>query len=154
MSSDLPQILPGCRVTLHLSIHLEDGTEAVSTFDEEPLSVTLGDGTLRPGLELALLGLVAGDRQTLELMPDQAYGPRDPGLIQFMARDDFDASFDPAPGQVIAFALPNGEETAGSVVAVDGERVEVDFNHPLAGHAIRFTSEILDVQPAAAANDQ
>ncbi|HPQ25536.1 MAG TPA: peptidylprolyl isomerase, partial [Gammaproteobacteria bacterium] len=44
------QILPGSPVVLHLSIALEDGTEAISTFGEEPVSVTIGDGTLQPGL--------------------------------------------------------------------------------------------------------
>ena len=46
------EILPGCPVTLHLSIALEDGTEAVSTFGEDPIELQMGDGTLRPGLEL------------------------------------------------------------------------------------------------------
>lgn len=145
MSRD-QQILPGCAVILHLSIALEDGTEAISTFGEEPVRLVMGDGTLQPGLELALYGLRAGDNQTLNLMPEQAYGVRDPGLIQYMPMADFDASFTPELGQIIAFALPNGEEAAGSVVGLDEGRVEVDFNHPLAGHEIAFTVQILAVE--------
>jgi len=141
------EILPGCPVTLHLSIALEDGTEAISTFGEEPVNLTMGDGTLQPGLELALYGLKAGDTQTLSLLPEQAYGLRDPGLIQYMPMTDFEASFTPEVGQIIAFSLPNGEEAAGSVIGVDEGRVEVDFNHPLAGHEISFRVEILDVGP-------
>ncbi len=141
------QILPGCPVTLHLSIALEDGREAVSTFGEEPVSLTMGDGTLQPGLELALYGLRAGDTQTINLLPEQGYGLRDPALIQYMPMTDFDAAFDPEVGQIIAFALPNGEEAAGTVIAVEEGRVEVDFNHPLAGHEITFRAEILDVSP-------
>lgn len=144
------EILPGCPVTLHLSIALEDGTEAISTFGEEPVELTMGDGTLQPGLELALYGLRPGDTQTLSLLPEQAYGLRDPGLIQYMPITDFEASFTPEVGQIIAFALPNGEEAAGSVIAIDEGRVEVDFNHPLAGHEIRFRVEILDVGPPVA----
>lgn len=143
------QILPGCPVTLHLSIALEDGTEAISTFGEEPVSLTMGDGTLQPGLELALYGLRAGDTQTIQLLPEQAYGLRDPGLIQYMPMTDFDAAFTPETGQIIAFALPDGEEAAGTVIEVDEGRVEVDFNHPLAGHEITFRVEILDVSPPA-----
>jgi len=143
--TEAPQILPGSRVTLHLSIRLEDGTEALSTFDEEPVELTLGDGTLQPGLELAIYGLSRGDRQTLNLLPEQAYGLRDPALIQEMPRTEFATDFEPQPGQIIAFSLPNDEEAAGSVVSVEEGRVEVDFNHPLAGHEITFTVEILDV---------
>ena len=148
------QILPGSRVTLHLSLGIEDGTEALSTFGEEPVSLTMGDGTLQPGLELALYGLSAGDRQTLQLLPEQAYGLRDPALIQEMPRTDFAADFTPEPGQIIAFALPNGDEAAGSVISVGEGRVEVDFNHPLAGHEVTFTVEILDVVPPEGDQEQ
>jgi FKBP-type peptidyl-prolyl cis-trans isomerase SlpA len=148
MSAD-QEIFPGCPVTLHLSIALEDGTEAVSTFGEEPVDLQMGDGTLQPGLELALYGLKAGDTQTLKLLPDQAYGPRDPGLIQYMPMSDFDGEFTPETGQIIAFALPNGEEAAGTILGVENGQVEVDFNHPLAGHEIAFQVEIISVSPPA-----
>ncbi len=144
------QILPGCPVTLHLSIALEDGTEALSTFGEEPVSLQMGDGTLQPGLELALYGLRAGDTQTLNLLPDQAYGPRDPSMIHHMPLSDFDAGFSPEVGQLIAFALPDGEEAAGVVIGTDTGQVEVDFNHPLAGHEITFRVEIISVSPPPA----
>ena len=68
------EILPGSQVTLHLAIRLEDGTEALSTFDEDPVELQMGDGTLQPGLELALYGLKAGDRQTLARRPARAGG--------------------------------------------------------------------------------
>jgi len=145
--SEVQVVLPGCPVTLHLSIALEDGTEAISTFDEEPVELQMGDGTLQPGLELALYGLKAGDTQTLKLLPDQAYGPRDPELIQYMPLTDFDGEFTPEAGQIIAFSLPNGEEAAGMVVAIRKGQAEVDFNHPLAGHEITFTVEIISVSP-------
>ena len=139
------EILPGCPVILHLAIGLEDGSEALSTFGEEPVSLTMGDGTLQPGLELALYGLRAGDTQTLNLMPEQAYGLRDPGLIQYMPRTDFDASFTPEAGQVIAFALPNGDEAPGIVIDVDEGRVEVDFNHPFSGRSLNLRVKVLSV---------
>jgi len=112
----------------------------------------MGDGTLQPGLELALYGLKAGETQTLNLLPDQAYGPRDPELIQFMPLTDFNAEFTPEAGQIIAFSLPNGEEAAGMVLDVEGGQVEVDFNHPLAGHEITFNVEIIRVSPPTTEN--
>ncbi|MGB5179855.1 MAG: FKBP-type peptidyl-prolyl cis-trans isomerase, partial [Gammaproteobacteria bacterium] len=56
-------ISPESTVTLHLSLSLEDGTVAESTFDDEPLTFTMGDGTLVEGLELGLYGLKAGATQ-------------------------------------------------------------------------------------------
>ena len=57
-----PEILPGSTVSLHLAITLEDGTEAISTFGEEPVQLQMGDGTLQPGLELANAE-IAADRE-------------------------------------------------------------------------------------------
>ena len=143
------QILPGSHVTLHLATRIEDGTEAISTFDEEPVEVQMGDGTLRPGLELALYGLKAGDRQTLNLLPEQAYGLRDPALIQQMPLSDFEPAFTPEIGQIVAFTLSNGDEAPGSIRGIEDGQVEVDFNHPLAGHEITFEVEVLAVKAGA-----
>lgn len=147
MTNDPTVIVPGSQVTLHLSICLEDGTEALSTFDEEPVSLTLGDGTLQPGLELAIYGLKPGDEQTINLLPEQGYGTRDLALIQHMPRAEFEADFTPEVGQVIAFSLPNGEEAPGLVTGVEEGQIEIDFNHPLAGHEITFKVQILSVTP-------
>ncbi len=144
----LIEIGPGTRVRMHFALSLPDGTEAISTFDDEPLEFAWGDGTLRPGLELALLGLKAGDEQTLTLLPEQAYGLHDDALVHDMPRSDFPDLIEPEVGQIIAFASPTGEETAGSIRAVDGETVRVDFNNPLAGHDVVFRVRILEVTAA------
>ena len=142
-------ISPESTVTLHLSLTLEDGTVAESTFDDAPLTFTLGDGTLVEGLELGLYGLRAGDTQRLSLFPEQAYGLRDPEKIHFLPRADFPADMALEPGCVIGFDTPEGEELAGMVVAAEGDAVEVDFNHPLAGHVVIFDVEIIEVVLAA-----
>jgi FKBP-type peptidyl-prolyl cis-trans isomerase SlpA len=53
------------------------------------------------------------------------------------------------PGLIIGFDAPGGEELPGAVLAVEDDSVEVDFNHPMAGHAVTFEVEIIDVIPAA-----
>ena len=142
------EITPGYRVRLHCRLALTDGTEALSTFDSEPIEFTMGDGTLPPSLELALYGLRAGDDQTLTLLPEQAFGRHDPALIHELPRGDFPDGLAPAVGQIVAFATPDGDETAGAVVEVGDRLVRVDFNHPLAGRAVVFRVEVLEVEPA------
>ena len=142
-------VSPESTVTLHLSLTLEDGTVAESTFDDAPLTFTLGDGTLVEGLELGLYGLRAGDTQRLSLFPEQAYGLRDPEKVHFLPRTDFPADMALEPGCVIGFDTPEGEELAGMVAAAEGDAVEVDFNHPLAGHVVIFDVEIVEVVLAA-----
>lgn len=130
---------------MHFSLALEDGTEAISTFDEDPLEFHMGDGTLQPGLELGLFGLRAGDRQTLTLTPEQAYGWHDEKMIRHMPLADFAGKLDPEPGQLVAFSTAGGDEAPGIVLAVENDQVKVDFNHPLAGHNVVYKVEILAV---------
>ncbi len=138
-------ISPESTVTLHLSLTLEDGTVAESSFDDAPLVFTLGDGTLIEGLELALYGLRPGDRQRLSLLPEQAFGLRDPEKVHRLPRADFPADMVLEPGCIIGFDTPDGEELSGMVVRAESAEVEVDFNHPMAGHVVIFEVEIIDV---------
>jgi FKBP-type peptidyl-prolyl cis-trans isomerase SlpA len=139
------EILPGSTVTLHFSLSLPDGTEAISTFGEEPLRFQMGDKTFQPGMELALYGLRAGDEQTLTLTPEQAYGDPEPGLVQRLPLADF-GELAPEVGQIMSFALGEIGETMGIIREIDGDEVVVDFNHPLAGHEVVFRVQILAVE--------
>ena len=145
MSNTDIEIVPGAAVTLHLSLTLCGGTEAISTFQEEPLSFRMGDHTLQPGMEWALYGLKSGDTQTITLSPEQAYGLPDPELLQTLPLTVFNDQPDPEPGQMIYFTFPDGKETLGRVCRRQADNVEVDFNHPLAGHEVIFRVEILKV---------
>jgi len=138
----------GSTVTLHLSLALEDGRVAESTFEGEPHTFTLGDGSLLPGLELALYGLRPGDTQRLVLHPEQAFGVRDPARIHPVPRVSFADDINLEPDLIIGFTNTGGEELPGTVLSMTEATVEVDFNHPLAGHAITFEVDIIDVIPA------
>ena len=143
------EIAPGSHVTLHLSLASTDGLEAISTFGQEPLEFAMGDGTLQPGLEIALYGLKSGDKQTLTLEPEQAYGLHDDELIYAIDQEEFPDKSMLKEGQVISFSLPNGEETLGTIVEMDDDEITVDFNHPLAGHSVVFSVEVIEVAPSA-----
>lgn len=141
-------ISPESTVTLHLSLALEDGTVAESTLEDEPLTFTMGDGTLVAGLELGLYGLKAGATQRLVLEPQQAFGLHDPDKLHRLGREEFPAELQLQPGVIIGFDTPSGEELPGTIVSLNDETVSVDFNHPLAGRVVVFEVEILAVVPA------
>lgn len=144
------QIGMGSGVTMHFSLRLADGMLVESSFDDEPISFVLGDGTLDRGLELALLGLVAGDRQTLSLMPGQAYGMRDEALLQRVRKSLFPEDMLLEPGQIVGFSGEDGEDMAGAIIEIGDDDVQVDFNHPLAGREIEFEVHILAVENPSA----
>ena len=142
----MSEILPGSRVTMHFSITLEDGTAAEDSFDDEPLRFTIGDGSLNEGLELALYGLKANDEQTVTMTPDQTFGYHDPENIHQMPITEFDQDMQLAEGMIIGFTTPAGDEVPGIILAISDKTIEVDFNHPLAGHDLLYRVKILEVE--------
>ncbi len=140
-----PVINPGSRITLHYTLTLENGTEADTSRDGEPLVFTLGDGTMLEGLENFLSGMHAGQHATYSVSPEQCFGYPDAGAVHVMPRDDFPVDMDLAPGVIVGFTTPAGDEVPGTVTEIDEARVTVDFNHPLAGHTLTFDVEILAV---------
>ncbi len=137
----------GTQVTLHFAIKLEDGGVVDSTFDRQPATFCVGDGSLLPGFERALYGLKAGDRRSLPIAPDQGFGQPNPQNVQTMPRQQF-AEMELSEGLLIIFNDAANAELPGVVKAFDEQRVTIDFNHPLAGKPLTFDVEIIEVRQA------
>lgn len=144
------QINLNSMVLLHYSIAMTNGAIVESSFEEEPVQITMGSGQLTEGMELAVIGLKEGDEQTLTLTPEQCFGLRDEDNIHDMPISEFPAEMNPEPGLTFSFGTPEGGEIPGTVRTVKDDLVEVDFNHPLASHSLVFTVEILGVNNAHA----
>ncbi|MFY0992114.1 FKBP-type peptidyl-prolyl cis-trans isomerase [Halomonas sp. C05BenzN] len=146
-NSDQYRIDDGMEVTLHFTLKLEDGTVVDSTRDKQPAAFQVGDGNLPPGFEHPLKGLAAGESGSFEITPEQAFGQHNPQNIQLLKREDFESD-EPEVGMVMSFADAAGGELPGVIKSIEGEQVEVDFNHPLAGRTLTFEVEVIDVKPA------
>lgn len=153
--SELNTILPneeirveqGSKVDLHFSVSLENGVEIDNTRSRaEPVSLVIGDGNLLEGFEKALFGLRAGDRRTVHLPPEEAFGEWNPENVQRFDTVKFEQR--PEVGQMIEFEDKAKTTLVGVVKSVDDNITEVDFNHPLASKNISFEVEIFKVTPA------
>ncbi|NRP58499.1 peptidylprolyl isomerase [Marinobacterium sp. xm-d-564] len=134
----------GRKVTMHFAIKLTDGQIVDSNFEGAPVEFEVGDGNIPEGFEAALTGLKVGDHLDLTIDPERGFGQHNPSNIQTMKRSDF-KDMELEPGLVISFQEPGGE-LPGVIVEFDDERVEVDFNHPLAGKTILFEVQVLNIQ--------
>ena len=144
ISSDKgPKITDSSTVTLHFSLLLDNGQEIDTTRNGDAATFTMGDGSLLPGFEQALLGMCAGDAEQFTLAPEQAFGDHNPANVQVLPRTRF-PDMDLEPGLIVSFAAPDGE-LPGVVVALFDDTVKVDFNHPLSGKAITFDVAIVEV---------
>lgn len=150
MSDVNRRIGPGTRVTLHFSVSLADGHTLDSTKGGHPAEFTFGDGSLIGGFETGLEGLKAGDRRSLFLTAEQAFGERNEANLQRFPRTTF-KGMELSPGLVVSFADAAKAELPGVVAEVAEDMVVVDFNHPLAGRDLNFEVEIINVVDAESA---
>lgn len=144
--NDETRIEDGSKVQLHFSVAIENGVEIDNTRSrDEPVSLVIGDGNLLPGFEKALFGLRAGDRRTVSLPPEDAFGEWNPENVQRFDTVKFEQR--PEVGHMIEFEDKAKASLFGVVMSVEDDITEIDFNHPLAGKNITFAVEIFKVTP-------
>ena len=137
-------------MTLHHRLAGPDGADVVNTFNDKPATLSLGTGELAPAMEARLIGLPEGARESFALAAGEAFGQRNPELLQRVKLallheiGDADASYN--VGDVVRFPTPNGQGAyAGVVREVGADWLLFDFNHPLAGHPVRFDVHVIGV---------
>jgi FKBP-type peptidyl-prolyl cis-trans isomerase SlpA len=147
----MSQVQEGSFLTLHYRMSGPGGQVIINTFDGQPATLSLGAGELSPGIEQRLMGLEEGTRTVLELEPGEAFGERQPEMVQWVARKLLKELGDPheqyKEGDVVQFPTPDGLGSyAGAAIEVreDGA-VLFDFNHPLAGQPVTFEVQLIGV---------
>ena len=149
-SSELPHVQAGSFLTLHYRLAGPAG-DVINTFHEKPATLSLGAGELSPAMEERLIGLPEGAHTRFELAPGEAFGERNPDMIQWLARKELDAMGDPqeryAVGDVIHLPTPDGQGQFAAVVQAvrDDGALRLDFNHPLAGQPVTFEVEVIGI---------
>ena len=118
-----------------------------STEGGQPMSYVHGYASIVPGLEKAIEGKVAGDQLDVTVPPVEAYGLRDERRMGQVERSIFPAGAEIKPGMRFQATSQHGADNV-VVVAVEGDTITVDANHPLAGETLTFNVTIRDVRPA------
>jgi len=139
-------IQAGSSVLINYTLAIEDGTVVESTEGTDPLRFSLGDGTLIEGLEAVLMNMKVGERQCMQLEAVEAFGFADETNVHMLTRDKFPEDMPLEKDLIVGFTTPSGEEIPGRIMDMpDDNLVVVDFNHPLAGHAITFDVEVMAI---------
>ena len=156
----MKQAKQGDRVRINYIGRLKDGSIVDSSEDScedehcaddacgcesGPLEFVIGDEEVIPGLEQALVGMQAGEKKTVEIPCDLAYGPRDEELVMVVPRADLPAEIDPEVGDVLEVTDDEEGDFAVTVTAVAADSVTLDANHPLAGEDLTFEVELVEI---------
>ena len=135
----------GDRVKVHYTGTLGDGTEFDSSRGRDPIEITIGEHEVIPGFEDALVGMSEGDTKTIKLPCEQAYGRYREEHVGMVDRSQLPGEADLQVGMVLEAQAPDGTMTKVMVKQITDEAVIIDGNHPLAGKALSFELELVEV---------
>lgn len=136
----------GDTVAVHYTGTLDNGDVFDSSRGREPLEFQVGGGQVIPGFDQAVQGLEIGETRQIRLEGEQAYGdPREDLLIDVPA-EQFPDEAKPAVGQQVQVQVAPGQNRVATIAAVEDDSVKLDLNHPLAGKALIFDVELVEIK--------
>ncbi len=139
------QAKSGDTVRIHYTGTLDDGSQFDSSAGREPLQFQLGGGQVIPGFDKAVEGMTVGDSKKVRIEPGDAYGQRHEQLVQEVPRSALPDDLVPEVGMALQGSGPEGQITQFMLVAVAADTVTLDANHPLAGQALSFEIELVEI---------
>jgi FKBP-type peptidyl-prolyl cis-trans isomerase SlyD len=139
------QIAPDTVVSIHYTLTNDEGTVLDSSRERSPLVYLHGHGNLIPGLESRLVGATAGDKQQVRVPAVEAYGERSDEFIAEATRSQFPPEADLREGAQFQANTPGGVRVF-TILKIDGEKVTLDGNHPLAGLDLNFDVEVVEIR--------
>ena len=141
----MSQATTGDTVKIHYTGTLDDGTEFDSSAGREPLEFTLGSGQVIPGFDKAVEGMADGDKKSVNIPAEEAYGPRHEEMVIEVPKSALPEDIAPAEGMKLQAQGADGQITNLTVTTVGDKTITVDGNHPLAGEALNFAIELVEI---------
>lgn len=133
-------------VKIHYTGKLDNGEVFDSSLQREPIQVTLGQGSLIPGLEKGLIDMEPNETKTVKVLKEEAYGDIQEELFHMVKKSDLPEDMAPEVGMGLLAKNPDGTENKLRVAAVKEDHIIVDANHPLAGQDLIFELQLVDIQ--------
>jgi len=147
ISTDTRKMNKNTKVVVSLQGSLENGEIFEQTPEDHPLLLVLGQNNIFPKLEKALEEMRPGESRTIQLAPEEAYGPHHQELVQTLDLAAFNSSIQPQAGMILTLKVDKDgrqEKIPATVLDVKDEKVTIDYNHPLAGKPVVYTLKMHD----------
>lgn len=141
----MQQVKNGDTVSVHYHGKLTDGSTFDSSEGRDPLQFTVGSGQVIKGFDDALLDMKVGDKKTVNIPVENAYGERRDDMMMEYPKSDFPADMQPAVGMELHMSDNLGNVFPVVIAEVQEEVVLLDANHPLAGKDLIFELELVSI---------
>jgi FKBP-type peptidyl-prolyl cis-trans isomerase 2 len=135
----------GNKVKVHYTGTFDDGATFDSSAGQDPLEFEVGGGQVIPGFEQAVIGMKVGESKKVRIPEIDAYGPHNPEMVIESDLGQFEEGLCPEVGQQFQTEMEDGQPVLLTVVEVEGEKVTMDANHPMAGKDLNFEIELVEI---------
>ena len=135
----------GDRVKIHYTGTLKDGEIFDTSRERQPLEFIIGNREMMPGLETRVIGMEAGEKKSIEVPPEEAFGPRQEELVVEVKKSNLPDHIEPCLGQKLQMQDANGNHIELAITEIKEESITLDANHPLAGHTLFFDLELVEI---------
>lgn len=152
----MQKVTPGDYVTITYEGTLASGEVFEAATEESPFEFALGQQCVFPSFEAGIIGMAPGETRTIKVGPEEAYGKRRDELVQTLNRSAFGDKAVPQPGMIVGMTMKKEDQehqVPAMIMAVDGDQVTVDYNHPLAGQELHYRITLLTIAEAAESTD-
>jgi FKBP-type peptidyl-prolyl cis-trans isomerase 2 len=135
-----------------VKIEYEGSLDSGEVFDSssshgQALEFTIGEKQVIPGFENAVIGMEKGQEKQIKIKPKDAYGEKNPELIQKVPKAQLPEQVkDIKPGMILGMQTPDGRKFPVHVADVSEEDITIDLNHPLAGQNLNFKIKVIEVE--------
>ncbi len=144
----MQQVKNGDKVKVHYHGKLTNGETFDSSEGRAPLEFEVGSGMVIKGFDDGVTGMAVGEKKTINIPVDEAYGPRNPDMLIEMPKDRFPKDMEIELGMPLSMSDGNGQDYQVVVMEVKEDAVMLDANHPLAGEDLVFDLELVEIAGA------
>ncbi|MGH2553464.1 MAG: FKBP-type peptidyl-prolyl cis-trans isomerase [Chitinophagaceae bacterium] len=139
------QVKNGDKIKVHYHGKLTSGETFDSSEGREPLEFEVGSGMVIKGFDNGVTGMNVGEKKTIHIPSQEAYGPRNPDMVIQMSKDKFPKDLQIEVGMPIGLSDPNGQQYQVVITEIKEDVVMLDANHPLAGQDLIFDLELVEI---------
>jgi len=135
----------GDTVKVHFTGRLENNEVFDTSKDDQPFIFTTGTQEVIPGFEKAIFGMEVGEKKTVTISPEEAYGPRYKELVLDFKKNEFSNNITFVVGEQLKIRQKDRDSIKVTVADMDDDTVTFDGNHPLAGKTLIFDIHLVAI---------
>ncbi len=141
----MAQVKSGDTIKVHYHGKLTSGETFDSSAGREPLEFEVGSGMVIKGFDDGVTGMTVGEKKTINIPFNEAYGPKNPEMVIEMPKDRFPKDMEIEVGMPLGMSDQSGQQFQVTIVEIKEDVVMLDANHPLAGQDLVFDLELVEI---------